>query len=98
MQRHVKRRTPAAPGSIPAVLKMFESEVRFYLDLAWFLVSSVEPDRWSEAVDAYGTSQGLVEAMPSVMVQGYLSMADWPEDSDEAVAWNARLAVRAAML
>lgn len=189
--RHVKRRPPATPGSIPAVLNMFESEVRFYreiapvvgvrvpacyqaeateagtllvledlsglvhvaggrlvgkveeveaqaagadvltlahgdpsaqnlrtgpggevafldwedvsaapgvLDLAWFLVSSVEPERWSEAVDAYGSDAGLVNAMPSVMVQGYLSMADWPEGSEEAMAWNARLAAAAAML
>jgi len=68
------------------------------LDLAWFLMSSVEPEWWSEALDAYGTSQGLVEVMPSVMVQGYLTMADRPQGSEEAAAWNARLAAGAAML
>ncbi|HET6986451.1 MAG TPA: phosphotransferase, partial [Kribbella sp.] len=68
------------------------------LDLAWWLVSSVEPARWSEAVDAYGTSQGLVEVMPSTMVQGYLSMWDFPDGSEDAAAWNARLEAASALL
>ncbi|WP_344240431.1 phosphotransferase family protein [Kribbella hippodromi] len=59
------------------------------LDLAWFLVSSVEPDRWQEALDAYGEVDGLKHVLPSVMVQGYLTMADLPEG--EAAGWNARL-------
>ncbi|MFI5691321.1 phosphotransferase [Kribbella sp. NPDC051586] len=59
------------------------------LDLAWFLVSSVEPERWQEALTAYGTSDGLSAVMPSVMVQGYLSASDLPDG--EAVGWNARL-------
>ncbi len=67
------------------------------LDLAWWLVSSVEPERWSEAVDAYGTSQGLVEVMPSTMVQGYLTMADYPDGSEVAAAWNARLEAASAL-
>lgn len=61
------------------------------LDLAWFLVSSVAPDRWSEAVDAYGTSEALVTVLPSAMVQGYLSMSDTPDGSELAAGWNARL-------
>jgi hypothetical protein len=68
------------------------------LDLAWFLVSSVEPERWSEAVDAYGTSQGLVEVMPSIMVQGFLSMSDHPDGSEVAAGWVARLEAAAGML
>ncbi|MEV5960494.1 phosphotransferase [Kribbella sp. NPDC051952] len=68
------------------------------LDLAWFLVSSVEPERWGEAVDAYGTSQGLVEVMPSTMVQGYLSMSDHPDGSEAAAAWVARLEAAAGLL
>ena len=40
----------------------------------------------------------LVEVMPSTMVQGYLSMSDWPQGSDEAAGWNARLAAAAVML
>lgn len=83
MPNHVKRREPAALG---------------VLDLAWWLVSSVEPERWSEAVDAYGTSLGLVEVMPSTMVQGYVSMSDLPDGSEDAAAWNARLDVASALL
>ncbi|WP_130443024.1 phosphotransferase family protein [Kribbella rubisoli] len=59
------------------------------LDLAWFLVSSVEPERWPEALSAYGTSEGLGAVMPSVMVQGFLSASDLPDG--EAVGWNGRL-------
>ncbi|MER7246839.1 phosphotransferase [Kribbella sp. NPDC000426] len=59
------------------------------LDLAWFLVSSVEPERWPEALSAYGISEGLGAVMPSVMVQGFLSASDLPDG--EAVGWNARL-------
>lgn len=59
------------------------------LDLAWFLVSSVDPARWQEALSAYGTSEGISAVMPSVMVQGYLSASDLPDG--EAVRWNARL-------
>lgn len=68
------------------------------LDLAWFLVSSVEPTRWAEALDAYGPAAGLRVAMPSTVVQGLLSMADWPEGSPEALGWNERLAVARSML
>ncbi|MGY4767685.1 hypothetical protein ACXC9Q_12280 [Kribbella sp. CWNU-51] len=129
MPNHVKRREPAAAGSIPAVLKMFESEVRFYREIApvvgvrvpacyqaeenadgTLLVledlsawtpgaePAVQPERWSEAVDAYGTGQGLVEVMPSTMVQGYLTMADYPDGSEVAAAWNARLEAASALL
>ncbi|TDD44843.1 hypothetical protein E1263_39905 [Kribbella antibiotica] len=68
------------------------------MDLTWHLVSSVEPARWSEALDAYGPSDGLLETLPSSMVQGYLSMSDWPEGSAEAVGFDARLAAAVAML
>jgi hypothetical protein len=59
------------------------------LDLAWFLVSSVEPARWPEALTAYGEVDGLDVVLPSVMVQGYLSMSDLPDG--EGSEWNARL-------
>ena len=68
------------------------------LDLAWFLVSSVPPERWSEAVDAYGTSEGLVTVLPSAMVQGYLSMSDFPDGSETAAGWNSRLEKALEML
>src|SRR5689334_13092837 len=34
LEPFVKRRRPAAPGSIPDVLQMFVSEVRFYREIA----------------------------------------------------------------
>jgi len=68
------------------------------LDLAWFLVSSVAPDRWSEAVEAYGTREGLVTVLPSAMVQGYLSMSDFADGSETAAGWNARLEQAVGML
>lgn len=79
------------PGGEVAILDWEDvSAAPGVLDLAWFLVSSVEPERWREAMDAYGTTDGLVEVMPSTMVQGYLSMSDFPEGSEIAAGWNAR--------
>jgi hypothetical protein len=66
------------------------------LDLGWFLVSSVEPARWAEALAAYGEVDGLATVLPSVMVQGYLSLSDLP-DGDDA-GWNARLEAAVGML
>jgi hypothetical protein len=96
MQRHVKRRQPAAPGSIPAVLRMFESEVRFYREIAPEVGVRVPACYQAEVSD-----EGMLlvlDVMPSTVVQGFLSMPDWPEGSDEAEGWNARLAAAAAML
>jgi hypothetical protein len=66
------------------------------LDLGWFLVSSVEPARWAEALAAYGEVDGLATVLPSAMVQGYLSISDLP-DGDGA-DWNARLEAAVGML
>jgi aminoglycoside phosphotransferase (APT) family kinase protein len=60
-------------------------------DLAWLLVSSVQPDQWAEVVAAYGTDAGLASVLPSLVVQGLLSLADHPDGSAEAAAWVARL-------
>jgi hypothetical protein len=59
------------------------------LDLAWWLVSSVDAGRWQEALHAYGAVDGLATVLPSVMVQGYLTLAGLPDGS--AGEWNARL-------
>jgi aminoglycoside phosphotransferase (APT) family kinase protein len=60
-------------------------------DLAWMLVSSVDPVRWDEAIDAYGQTDGLAQVLPAVMVQGFLSLADTPSRTPEAAAWVERL-------
>jgi hypothetical protein len=60
-------------------------------DLAWLLVSSVEPTRWPEVVAAYGTSAGLAEVLPAITVQGLFELSDTAEGSADSSAWLARL-------
>jgi thiamine kinase-like enzyme len=65
-------------------------------DLAWLLVSSVEPDRWDEVIAAYGHAGHLDEVLPAIVVQGLLSMSDAAAGSVESEAWGARLRSAAA--
>jgi fructosamine-3-kinase len=60
-------------------------------DLAWMLVSSVDPGRWDEAIAAYGQTDGLAQVFPAVMVQGLFSLSDTPAGTSEAAAWVERL-------
>ncbi len=60
-------------------------------DLAWLLVSSVDPVRWPEVIAAYGTSAGLADVLPAVAVQGLLELSDTPDGSAAGAAWLARL-------
>lgn len=60
-------------------------------DLAWLLVSSVNPSEWGGVTDAYGTVDGLVDVLPAVGVQGLLCVASTPEGSPEAEGWISRL-------
>jgi hypothetical protein len=60
-------------------------------DLAWMLVSSVDPGQWDEAIAAYGQSVGLAEALPAAMVQGFFSLSDTPAATAEATAWIGRI-------
>jgi aminoglycoside phosphotransferase (APT) family kinase protein len=68
------------------------------VDLAWLLVSSVEPARWQDVIAAYGPAAGLTDVLPAAAVQGLLSLSDSPEGSAEAAAWVARIAAAAARL
>jgi hypothetical protein len=61
------------------------------VDLAWFLLSSVEPADWPATITAYGDDEGLYAVMPSTVVQGLLSLNDHPVGSPEATAWGRRL-------
>jgi hypothetical protein len=56
------------------------------------LTASVDPDRWDEAIAAYGPASGLDRVLPAVMVQGRFMLADTPADSPEARAQASRLA------
>jgi phosphotransferase family enzyme len=60
-------------------------------DLAWLLVSSVDPDQWTDTIAAYGETAGLNDALPSATVQGFLSLADAPVGSHEELAWIQRI-------
>ena len=60
-------------------------------DIAWLLVSSVEPTRWPEVIAAYGTSAGLADVLPAVSVQGLFELSDTADGSADASAWLARL-------
>jgi thiamine kinase-like enzyme len=65
-------------------------------DLAWLLVSSVEPDRWDEVIAAYGQAGHLAEVLPAIAVQGLLSMSGTAAGSADSEAWGARLRSAAA--
>ncbi len=64
-------------------------------DLAWLLTSSVPPERWDETIAAYGGCDDLAIAMPSCVVQGFLSLNDvisgGDRDDEAAVTWGQRL-------
>lgn len=60
-------------------------------DLAWLLVSSVEPAQWTAVIAAYGPADGLISVLPSAIVQGLFSLSDSAEAAPEAAAWLERL-------
>jgi hypothetical protein len=67
-------------------------------DLAWLLVSSVEPARWTEVIAAYGTPAWLTDVLPAVAVQGLLCLADTLDGSPAGSGWLARLETAAGYL
>jgi hypothetical protein len=80
------------PGAEVALLDWEDvSAAPGVLDLAWLLVSSVEPARWDAAIAAYGPAGGLPQVLPAVAVQGLLSLSDTAAGSAEATAWVRRL-------
>ncbi len=60
------------------------------VDLAWHLVSSVEPARWDVALAAYGDTSGFADALPAVVIQALLSFA-FEEGHDDAREWVVSL-------
>jgi aminoglycoside phosphotransferase (APT) family kinase protein len=60
-------------------------------DLAWMLVSSVDPGQWDEAIAAYGRSDRLAEVLPAAIVQGLLSLSGTSAGTPEATAWIERI-------
>jgi hypothetical protein len=68
------------------------------VDLAWLLVSSVEPARWDEVIAVYGPAAGLMRVLPAVVVQGLLSLSGISAGSAEAATWIRRLDMAANRL
>lgn len=60
-------------------------------DLAWFLVSTVNPEDWALTREAYGPGPYLEAALPAALVQGYLSLADTVDDEEASEGWVRRL-------
>ncbi|GAA5016446.1 phosphotransferase family protein [Actinopolymorpha pittospori] len=67
-------------------------------DLAWLLLSSVEPARWDEVVAAYGPAPGLSTVIPATTCQALLSLADTATGSAEEAAWISRITAAGTLL
>lgn len=67
-------------------------------DLAWLLLSSVEPERWEEVVAAYGPAPGLSTLIPSATCQALLSLTDTATESVESTAWINRITAASTLL
>ncbi|MEO8329356.1 MAG: phosphotransferase [Candidatus Nanopelagicales bacterium] len=56
-------------------------------DLAWLLVSSVQPSEWERTLLAYARPVQLNRALPAAAVQGVLSVAHEEEGSPNSREW-----------
>jgi hypothetical protein len=93
------RNMRTGPGGEVALLDWEDvSAAPGVVDLAWLLVSSVEPARWDEVIAAYGPAGPIAEVLPAVIVQGLLSLSSAPAGSAEAAGWIARLEAAADRL
>jgi hypothetical protein len=68
------------------------------VDLAWLLVSSVEPQRWDDVCARYGPCPDLVAVLPCAASQGLLSLADLDEGCEAAADLIDRLEAGATRL
>lgn len=69
------------------------------VDLAWLLVSSVEPEQWEDVIAAYAPDRGeLVAALPAASAQGVLCLSDAEEGSETARGWLLRLEAAARLI
>jgi len=66
-------------------------------DLAWFLVSSVDPARWDDVIVAYGDVD-VRAVLPSVAAQGLFALSDEADGSPAALGWLTRLSAAADRL
>jgi hypothetical protein len=74
------------------------------LDLGWHLLTSVDPERWPTTIETYkggtstNTDAALQAVLPSLVVQGLLSLAHHDPDSSEAEGRRQRLNAAADLL
>ncbi|MEU0093550.1 aminoglycoside phosphotransferase family protein [Kribbella sp. NPDC006257] len=74
------------------------------LDLGWHLLTSVDPTLWPTTIATYRSGTGtntdaaLQAVLPSLVVQGLLSLANHASTSPEAEAWRRRLDAAAELL
>ena len=63
------------------------------VDLAWWLLTSVEPDGWDAVIEASSPADraGLATVAPTAVSQALLSLADAPPGGREAAASIARI-------
>ena len=69
------------------------------VDLAWLLVSSVEPAAWDDVIAAYALAEPawLQTVLPAAAAQGLLSLAGC-EDPEGQAGWETRLSAVGARL
>lgn len=93
------RNTRTAPDGVVAFVDW--EDVRSasgLVDLAWLLVSSVEPGQWPDVTAAYGTDgEELATVMAAAGVQGVFSLSHHQEGSEVAAGWVRRLEAAAAL-
>ena len=74
------------------------------LDLGWHLLTSVDPDQWPATIETYksgtstNTDAALDAVLPSLVVQGLLSLSHHEPETPEAEAWRRRLDAAAKLL
>lgn len=67
-------------------------------DIAWFLLSTADPNEWDAALNAYGDARGFTAVLPATCVQGLLSLDDLGDGSPAAQHWLRNLQAAAARL
>ena len=68
------------------------------VDLAWLVISSVEPGLWDEVIRAYGEAGDLPRVLPSAAAQGLFALSGLEEGGEPAAGWIRRLDAACARL
>jgi hypothetical protein len=94
------RNTRTAPDGVIALVDW--EDVRIAPgeeDLAWLLVSSVEPDGWADVIAAYApVPTRFSAALRAAAVQGLFSLGDHDDGSEPATEWVRRVVAAVAVV